>query len=141
MVVVSLSLQSSISLFSPHISLILILIRIIMIGGISLEELDVALSSSSVRQYYSNLQKAFIAADRNKNDELDRLEFRQFAKDTTLDGSIFDCHKETTTIFKSNEAFVGSIEAIEEINSGCMTSGKYYALVASASIAMFVGLV
>jgi len=49
-----------------------------MIGGISLEELDVALSSN-IRQY-SSLEKAFIAADRNEDDELDRLEFRQFGQ-------------------------------------------------------------
>jgi len=61
------------------------------IGGISLEELDYALSNN-VRQY-SSLQKAFIAADRNEDDELNRFEFRQFAKDTTLDGSIFDCDR------------------------------------------------
>ena len=100
-----------------------------MIGGISLEELDYALSSN-IRQY-SSLQQAFTAADRNEDDELDRLEFRQFAKDVTLDGSIFDCDTETTTVFKASEAIVGSIEAIEEFNSGCMTSGKYYILMAS----------
>jgi len=126
------------SLFSPHISLILISIRYILIGGISLEELSVALSSNG-RQYFS-LQKAFTAANTNEDDELDRLEFRKFAKDTILDGSIFDCDKETTTIFKASEVVVGSMEAIEEFNSGCMTSGKYYVLAASVLV-LLVGLV
>ena len=98
--------------------------------------MDYALSSN-VRQY-SSLQKAFIAADTNENDELDRFEFRQFAKDTTLDGSIFDCHKETATIFKASKAIVSSIETIEEYNSGCMFSGKFYTLTASVLVMMLM---
>ena len=64
------------SLLSPHISHIVLILIILIIyeGGISIEELDVALSSN-VRQY-SSLQQAFIAADRNEDDELDRIEFR-----------------------------------------------------------------
>lgn len=108
-------------------------------GGISLEELDYALSNN-VRQY-SILQKAFVAADRNEDDELDRIEFRKFAKDTTLDGSIFDCHKETATVFKASKAIVG-FEAIEELNSGyTLLSRKYYALTASLLVMLLVRLV